>query len=154
VFSLPNLFVLAPLLALDLVGVVRGRQRVALRVAGEAVAGAIALVHYVIFVRPQGAVASQGFWSGNFAPHAPGAFLWFTARGIGSYFPTVVTGVAGADPAAVRVLSRERHRVRDHRPPDGPASLPQPLSVAVMARSAQPGQRRIEGTPVPGKVRS
>jgi hypothetical protein len=74
VFSLPNLFVLAPLLALDLVGVVRGRQRVALRVAGEAVAGAIALVHYVIFVRPQGAVASQGFWSGNFAPHALGAF--------------------------------------------------------------------------------
>jgi hypothetical protein len=97
VFSLPNLFVLAPLLALDLVGVVRARQRVALRVAGEALAGAIALVHYVVFVRPQAAVASQGFWSGNYAPHGLGAFLRFTAHGIGSYFPTMVTGVAGAE---------------------------------------------------------
>jgi len=55
VFSLPNLFVLAPLLALDLVGVVRAREQVALRVGGEALAGAIALLHYVMFVRPQAA---------------------------------------------------------------------------------------------------
>jgi hypothetical protein len=97
VFSLPNLFVLAPLLALDLAGVIRARQRVALRVAGEALAGAIALAHYVAFVRPQAGVASQGFWSGNFAPQGLWGFLRFTAHGIGSYFPTMVTGVSGAE---------------------------------------------------------
>ena len=105
VFSLPNLFVLAPLLALDLVQAVRARSQVMLRIAGEALAGAIALVHYVVFVRPQAAVASEGFWSGNYAPHGLGAFLRFTARGIGSYFPTMVTGVAGAEnqPPAYRL---------------------------------------------------
>jgi len=97
VFSLPNLFVLAPLLALDLVQAVRARNQVVLRIAGEALAGAIALAHYVVFVRPQAAVANEGFWSGNYAPHGLGAFLRFTIRGIGSFFPTMVTGPAGAE---------------------------------------------------------
>lgn len=97
VFSLPNLFVLAPLLALDFVRVLRGRHRVALRVAGQALAAVIALVHYVLFVRPQSGVANTGFWVVNYAPHGLGAFLRFTADGLGSYFPSMVTGVAGAE---------------------------------------------------------
>jgi hypothetical protein len=96
-FSLPNLFVLGPLLALDLLRALRGRHRVALRIAGEALAAAIALVHYVLIVRPQSGVANTGFWLVNYAPHGLGAFLRFTADGLGSYFPTMVTGVAGAE---------------------------------------------------------
>jgi hypothetical protein len=73
VFSLPNLFVLAPLLALDLVGVVRGRQRVALRVAGDAVAGVIAVAHYVIFVRNRrGRARRRGGVSRRGHGHGPG----------------------------------------------------------------------------------
>jgi hypothetical protein len=97
VFSLPNLFVVAPLLAADLVGVLRARHRVLLRIAGEALAGAIALVHYVLFVRPQAGVANEGFWTPNYAPHGLGAFLRFTVHGIGSYFPLMATGPAGAE---------------------------------------------------------
>jgi hypothetical protein len=45
VFSLPNVFVVVPLLALDLAGTLRARDRVALRLGGEALAAAIALAH-------------------------------------------------------------------------------------------------------------
>lgn len=97
VFSLPNLFVIAPLLALDLVGAVRARNHLVLRIAGEALAAAIAFVHYVVFVRPQAAVSGNGYWAGYYAPHGLGAFLRFTGRGVGSYFPLMVTGPADAE---------------------------------------------------------
>jgi hypothetical protein len=97
VFSLPNLFVVAPLLALDLTRVIRDRDRAALRIAGEALAGAIALGHYVLFVRPQSGVVNTGFFGGDYAPHSLGPLLRFTAHGIGSYFPAMVTGDVGAE---------------------------------------------------------
>ncbi len=95
VFSLPNLLVTVPLLALDLVRTLRGRDRGAWRAAGAALAGAIALVHYVAFVSPQAGVAGTGFFTANYAPHAIGPFLRFVAAGFGSYVPSMVIGVAG-----------------------------------------------------------
>jgi hypothetical protein len=94
VFSLPNLFVVAPLLALDLVETLRAGIQVALRIAGEAVAAAIALVHYVAFVRPQAGIAGV-FFGATYAPHAPAAFVRFAVDGLKSYIPQVITGVAG-----------------------------------------------------------
>lgn len=96
VFSLPNLFVVAPLLALDLVRVLRARDQAVARIAGEAIAGAIALAHYVLFVRPQSGVASTGFFAVDYAPHGFTAFVRFTADGLASYVPSVITGVVGA----------------------------------------------------------
>jgi hypothetical protein len=95
VFSLPNLLVVGPLLALDLVRTIRGRDQGAWRVAGAALAGAIALVHYVAFVSPQARVAGTGFFTANYAPHAIGPFLRFAAAGFGSYVPSMVIGIAG-----------------------------------------------------------
>jgi hypothetical protein len=95
VFSLPNLLVVVPLLALDLVRTLRGRDQGAWRVAGAALAGAIALVHYVAFVSPQAGVAGTGFFAANYAPHAIGPFLRFAAAGFGSYVPSMVIGIAG-----------------------------------------------------------
>jgi len=94
VFSLPNLFVVVPLLVLDLVGVLRAGQAVALRIAGEALAGMIALAHYLAFVRPQSGVADIAFQT-HYAPHEPAAFVRFVIDGVGSYVPLIVTGVAG-----------------------------------------------------------
>lgn len=94
VFSLPNLFIMFPLLVLDLVRALR--QRSALRIAGEAVAGAIALAHYALFVRPQSGVASTGFFQVNYPPHGLSAFPRFVVQGFGSYFPSLITGVVGA----------------------------------------------------------
>jgi hypothetical protein len=95
VFSLPNLLVVVPLLALDLVRTLRGRDQGAWRAAGAALAGAIALVHYVAFVSPQAGVAGTGFFTANYAPHAIGPFLRFAAAGFGSYVPSMVIGIAG-----------------------------------------------------------
>ena len=96
VFSLPNLFVVGPLLALDLVRVVRARHQVVLRIAGDALAGAIALAHYLLFVAPQGGVAGTNYFLTQYAPHQPAAFVRFAVRGLESYFPSMITGVAGA----------------------------------------------------------
>jgi hypothetical protein len=93
VFSLPNLFIVVPLLALDLVRALR--QRSALRIAGEAVAGAIALAHYALFVRPQSGVASTGFFKVDYAPHGLSAFARFIASSFESYFPSLIVGVPG-----------------------------------------------------------
>jgi hypothetical protein len=94
VFSLPNLFVMTPLLALDLVEALRARDRVALRIGGEALAAAIGLAHYVLFVRPQARIADV-FFHADYAPHAPAAFVRFAIKGLESYFPSMITGVAG-----------------------------------------------------------
>ena len=96
VFSLPNLFVLGRLLALDLVETVRARHQVALHIAGEALAGGIALVNYVVFLAPQGGVAGTSYFNVNYAPHGLTAFVRFTVQGLESYVPSVITGVAGA----------------------------------------------------------
>jgi hypothetical protein len=94
VFSLPNLFVVVPLLALDLVETLRARDRVALRIGGEALAGAIALAHYVLFVRPQTGAATEHF-DADFAPHRLAGFVHFVINGAHSYVPAMITGVAG-----------------------------------------------------------
>jgi hypothetical protein len=95
VFSLPNLFVVGPLLALDFVRAVRGHDRVALRVAGQALAAVIALAHYVLFVAPQSGVASTGFFAADYAPHGLAAFARFALRGFGSYVPSMAVGIEG-----------------------------------------------------------
>ena len=95
VFSLPNLLVVGPLLGLDLVRTARGRDQAPWRVAGTALAGVIALVHYVAFVAPQAGVAGTGFFTANYAPHGLAAFARFAAKGFGSYMPSMVIGVAG-----------------------------------------------------------
>ncbi len=95
VFSLPNLFIVVPLLVLDLVRALR--QRSALRIAGEAVAGAIALAHYALFVSPQSGVASMGYFQADYAPHGLSAFARFLASSFGSYFPSLITGMVGAE---------------------------------------------------------
>ena len=95
VFSLPNLLVVGPLLGLDLIRTIRGRDLGAWRIAGAALAGVIALVHYVAFVAPQAGVAGTGFFTANYAPHGLGAFTRFAATGFGSYVPSTVIGVAG-----------------------------------------------------------
>ena len=99
VFSLPNLFVVGPLLALDLTESIRSRRQLLVRVAGEALAGSLALAHYVVFIRPQSAVASTAFWVQDYAPHGVGAFARFTVDGVASFFPGMVTGVAGVTDA-------------------------------------------------------
>jgi 4-amino-4-deoxy-L-arabinose transferase-like glycosyltransferase len=100
VFSLPNLFVVGPLLVLDLTASIRFRRQLLVRVAGEALAGGLALVHYVIFIRPQSAVAGTAFWVQDYAPRGLGAFARFTVDGVASFFPGMVTGVAGVTDAA------------------------------------------------------
>ena len=95
VFSLPNMLVVGPLLVLDVVRTVRGRDQAAWRVAGAAVAAVIALVHYVAFVAPQAGVAGTGFFTANYAPHGLAAFTRFAAAGFGSYVPSMAIGVAG-----------------------------------------------------------
>jgi 4-amino-4-deoxy-L-arabinose transferase-like glycosyltransferase len=100
VFSLPNLFVVGPLLALDLAESIRSRRQLPARVPGEALAGGLALLHYVFFIRPQSGVASSAFWTGDYPPHGLGAFARFTGDGVVSFFPGIVTGVAGVTDAA------------------------------------------------------
>jgi hypothetical protein len=95
VFSLPNLFVVGPLLALELVRALRDRHQAILRVAGAALAAAIALVHYVAFVAPQSAVAGTPFFVANYAPHRLVPFARFVARGLGSYVPSMLVGIEG-----------------------------------------------------------
>lgn len=96
VFSVPNLFVVGPLLALDLAESIRSRRQLLVHVAGEAVAGGLALGNYALFLRPQSAVANIAYWAGAYAPHRLGAFVRFTIQGVVSFFPGMVTGVAGA----------------------------------------------------------
>jgi hypothetical protein len=96
VFSLPNLFVAVPLLALDLVETVRARHRIALRVAGEALAGAIALANYVLFLAPQSGVVGTNYFNAQYPPPGIGGFARFTVDGLKSYIPSIITGVAGA----------------------------------------------------------
>lgn len=112
VFSLPNLFVVVPLLALDLAETVRARHQVALRIAGEALAGAIALANYVVFLAPQGGVAGTSYFDANYAPHRIAGFARFTINGLESYVPSIITGVAGATNAAPSyVLPPAAHHV-------------------------------------------
>lgn len=99
VFSLPNLFVVPPLVALDFVETVRARQRLTLRIAGEALAGLITLANFKLYLSPQGGVAGTNYFSNQYAPHGIAAFARFTIDGLKSYIPSVITGVAGANNA-------------------------------------------------------
>jgi hypothetical protein len=97
VFSLPNLFVIVPLLALDLAETVRARDRIALRLAGEALAGAIALAHYFLFLAPQSGVVGTNYFNAQYPPPGIGGFARFTVDGLKSWIPGIITGVAGAN---------------------------------------------------------
>ncbi len=100
VFSLPNLFVVVPLVALDFVETLRARERVRLRISGEALAGVITLANFKLFLSPQGGVAGTGYFLNQYAPHGISAFVRFTVDGLESYVPSIITGVAGANNAA------------------------------------------------------
>ena len=102
VFSLPNLFVAVPLLALDLVETVRARDRIALRLPGEALAGVIALANYVLFLAPQNGVVGTNYFNAQYPPPGIGGFASFTVDGLQSWVPAVITGVAGANNAIPR----------------------------------------------------
>jgi 4-amino-4-deoxy-L-arabinose transferase-like glycosyltransferase len=95
VFSVPNLFVVGPLLALDLAASIRSRRQLPAHVAGEAVAAGLALGNYAVFIRPQSGVANTAYWVQEYAPHHLDAFVRFTVHGVASFFPGMVTGVAG-----------------------------------------------------------
>jgi len=95
VFSVPNLFVVTPLLALDLAASMRSRKRLPVHVVGEAVAVGLALGNYAAFLRPQSAVSNTAYWAQEYAPHGLDAFARFTVQGVASFFPGMVTGVAG-----------------------------------------------------------
>jgi 4-amino-4-deoxy-L-arabinose transferase-like glycosyltransferase len=95
VFSVPNLFVVTPLLALDLAVSIRHRRQLPVHVVGEAVAIGLALGNYAVFLRPQSAVSNTAYWVQEYAPHRLDAFVRFTAQGVASFFPGMVTGVAG-----------------------------------------------------------
>jgi hypothetical protein len=97
VFSLPNLFILGPLLLLDLIRAIRSRDRLWLRIAGQALAGLIALAHYALFIRPQAGVASTSFWFRNYAPHHLGPFVHFAIQQLVGFDPLMVTGVGTAE---------------------------------------------------------
>ena len=96
VFSLPNLFVVVPLVALDFVETVRARQRLKLQIAGDALAGGIMLANFKLFLSPQGGVVGTNYFNDQYAPHGIAAFARFTFDGLTSYIPSVITGVAGA----------------------------------------------------------
>ncbi len=96
VFSLPNLFVVVPLVALDFVETVRARQRLKLQIAGDALAGVIMLANFKLFLSPQGGVVGTNYFNDQYAPHGIAAFARFTFDGLTSYIPSVITGVAGA----------------------------------------------------------
>jgi hypothetical protein len=97
VFSLPNLFILGPLLLLDLVHTIRSRDALWLRIAGEFLAGLITLAHFALFVRPQARVAATSFWQAYYAPRHPGPFVDFVVHQLASFDPLIVTGVVGVE---------------------------------------------------------
>jgi hypothetical protein len=111
VFSLPNPFVVVPLVALDFVETVRARERLRLRIAGEALTGVIALANFKLFLSPQGGVAGTSYFLNQYAPHGVGAFARFTFDGLASYLPGIITGVAGANNAvpAYRLPAPDHH---------------------------------------------
>jgi hypothetical protein len=112
VFSLPNLFVAVPLLILDLVETIRAGRQVVLRLVGEALAAAIALINYVVFLAPQNGVESAPFFNPQYAPHGSAAFARFTVAGLKSYIPSIITGVVGATNASPSyTLPHAAHRV-------------------------------------------
>jgi hypothetical protein len=91
--SIAALFVLVPLLAFDLVAAVRARRLLpALTLA--ALAGAPALAHLLLFVRPQTLLLSYPYWQRYFVPHRPGAAAGFLAEQLASYLPRLLTGAA------------------------------------------------------------
>ena len=52
-----------------------------------------------MFLRPQSAVSSTAYWVQEYAPHRLDAFVRFTVQGVASFFPGMVTGVAGVTDA-------------------------------------------------------
>lgn len=85
----PAVFVLAPLLATDLVRAIRSRQWVPL--VAPVATGVVALLHLALYVARQAEQADGHYWQDFFVPRsaaAPGA-VW---RGLASYVPRAVTG--------------------------------------------------------------
>ena len=78
-FSTPAIFVAGPVLLLDVVRQARERSLGA-RTVGAVSAGAIALAHVELFVRPQNALTRSDYWDPNFLPHhgvgSQIAFVW------------------------------------------------------------------------------
>ena len=83
-FSTPTIFVLGPLLLLDVFRQFR-RHDWGGRTVAAVMAGSVALAHIVIFVVPQNATSKRQYWDGQFAPHTGFgpliAFVWDGLRG-------------------------------------------------------------------------
>lgn len=91
--SIAALFVLVPLLAVDLVAAIRAR-RLLPALALAALAGIPALAHLLLFVRSQTLLLSYPYWQRYFVPHRPGAAVGFLAEQLASYLPRLLTGAA------------------------------------------------------------
>jgi hypothetical protein len=101
--SIATAFVVAPLLALDLARVVRGRRMLP-RALMALVTGAVALAHLVVFVLPQNKAAGPGsYWELTFMPTSSlGAATEFVVRQAQSFVPGLVThpgAIVAASPA-------------------------------------------------------
>ena len=100
-FSIPAPFVVAPLFAIDVVGVAMAHRRslveFAEHAAGPALAGAALLVYNVTFVLPQGFAAGYSAWAGFLPPHGL-APLWRFVRVLEpTYLVGAVTGANALD---------------------------------------------------------
>lgn len=91
--SIAALFVLVPLLAVDLVAAVRAR-RLLPALPLTALAGGPALAHLALFVRPETLLLSYDYWQRYFLPHRPSAAAGFLAEQLAGYLPRLLTGAA------------------------------------------------------------
>jgi 4-amino-4-deoxy-L-arabinose transferase-like glycosyltransferase len=90
-FAIPAVFVLAPLLLLDLALALR-RRRIVAEGLPATVAGVLALAHLGLFVRPQTLIVDYPYWHGSFVPHHAEAALRFVWKELQTYPNGLLTG--------------------------------------------------------------
>jgi hypothetical protein len=109
----PVVFVLAPLLAFDVVAAARGRQWS--RLAAPVATGVVALAHLAFYVGRQTNQAHAPYWRDFFVPHSPGGAVAFTVRRLAGWVPRALTGGTAHFPVV----------------PDGEIALASPARVAL-----------------------
>jgi hypothetical protein len=90
VIATPAVFVLAPLLATDLVRAVRAREWRPL--VAPVATGAVALLHLAVYVTRQSAQAGGDYWQNFYVPHSPAGAASAVWRGLAGYVPRALTG--------------------------------------------------------------
>jgi len=87
----PLVFVVAPLLVIDLARGLRHSRELAGRVGPTALAGVIALAHLIWFVLPQTRSANIHYWDADFLPRAGRPGFVFVGRQLATFVPDVVS---------------------------------------------------------------